>query len=307
MVGTPAKVVTVDLRRMTGFINSVAYAQAAAIFTSIKIDTFSPNAIMNAIAQATTGQPGIADVEEDSKAIEAYQKRKSRELLTAALAKAAESPAAFQAYMRYLDADRQRNLVNLQNTYRSASQIDERNDISLSKTIDVLAAIKLVSTVTLAVVPAGLLLRGAAAATEAGIISFGYGILKDIAKDIAGAADAKVIAFDVTKDLVKEGVSQATDKAGERAATRLTQQTELIATANQQIDALSMQLARKVSNSKIAKLDRQIGRAQQVLQQATKSAALNRGAMFAAKPLIVVFAAQDVWEGIEEYKKDTGH
>jgi uncharacterized UPF0146 family protein len=263
---------------------------------------------MSAIAQATTGEPGIAEIEENTKALGDYQKRKARELLTAALAKAADNPAAFQAYLQHLDADRRRNLFNLQNTFRSANEINQHNEISLGRTVDVLAAIKLGSTVTLAVVPAGLVLAGAAAATitAAGVVSLSYGIFKDVGKEMAGAGDAKVIAFDVTKSLVKEGVSQAKDKASERAVERLTTQTELIAAATRQIDALSMQLARKVSSSKIAKLDRQIGRAHQGLQQATRSAAVNRGVMAAAKGLTVVFAAYDVWEGIEEYRKDTG-
>jgi hypothetical protein len=308
MIGAQAKVITVDLRRLTGFVNSVAYAHAALLFTTIKIDAFSPNAIMNAIAQASTGEPGIAEIEENTRALEVYQKRSARELLTAALGKAADSPADFQAYMQHLEADRRRNLVNLQNTFRSANEINQHNDVSLGRTVEVLAAIKLGSTVTLAVVPAGLVLAGAAAATitAAGVVSLSYGILKDVGKETAGAGDAKVIAFDVTKSLVKEGASRAKDKAGERAVERLTEQTELIAAANRQIDALSMQLARKVSSSKIAKLDRQIGRVQQGLQQATRSAAVNRGVMAAAKGLTVVFAAYDVWEGIEEYKKDTG-
>ena len=307
MVGAPAKVVTVDLRRLTGFVNSAAYAQAASLFTAIKIDAFSPNAIMNTLAQATTGEPGIAEIEENTKALQNYQKRRARELLTAALAKAADSPAAFQAYLQHLEAERQRNLSNLQNTFRSANDINQHNDVSLGRTINVLAAIKLGSTVTLAVVPAGLVLAGAAAATitAAGVVSLSYGILKDVGKEMAGAGDAKVIAFDVTKSLVKEGVSQAKDKAGERAVERLTEQTELIAAATRQIDSLSMQLARKVSGSKIAKLNRQIDRAQQGLQQASKSAAVNRGVMVAGKGLTVVFAAIDVWEGIEEYNKDT--
>lgn len=308
MLGANAKIVTVDLRRLTGFLNSVAYAQAAALFTAIKIDDFSSNAIMNAIAQASTGEPGIAEIEENTKALEVYQKRKARELLNAALAKAADSPGAFHAHLQHLEADRRRNLVWLQNTFRSANEINQHNDVSLGRTIEVLAAIKLGSTITLAVVPAGLVLAGAAAATitAAGVVSLSYGILRDVGKEMAGAGDAKVIAFDLTKSFVKEGVSQAKDKAGERAVERLTEQTELIAEANRQIDALSMQLARKVSNSKIAKLDRQIERAQQGLQQVTRSAAINRGVMVAAKGLTAVFAAYDVWEGIEEYKKDTG-
>ncbi|MBR0852485.1 hypothetical protein JQ543_32475 [Bradyrhizobium diazoefficiens] len=309
MVGAPANIVVVDLPRLTGFINSVAYAQAASLYTTIKFEQFSSNVVMNALAQATTGEPGIANIDEDTTALETYRSRRCRELLTAAITKASDSPAGFEAYLQHLDADRRRSLANLQTTFRTANEINQQNDQALSRAIDVLAKIKLGSTVAVAVIPAGLVVAGAATATitAAGVVSLSYGILKDAGKEMAGAGDAKVIAFDLSKNLAKEAAGRVKDKVGDHAAERLTQQSELIVAANRQIDALSMQLARKISSSKIAKLNRQIGRAQDVAQQATRSAAVNRGLMLAAKGLTVVFAAYDVWEGIEEYKQDTRH
>jgi hypothetical protein len=68
-----------------------------------------------------------------------------------------------------------------------------------------------------------------------------------------------------------------------------------------------VKLARKVSSKKIAKLNRQIGRAEEALSEAKNMASKARlTGIAASKGIPVVFAAMDIWEAIDDLQKDVG-
>jgi hypothetical protein len=93
----------------------------------------------------------------------------------------------------------------------------------------------------------------------------------------------------------------------EHAAEKLGEHADLIAEAEKKIDELTATLARKVSSRKIAKLNRQIGRAEEGLADAQKLAGKTKLMGTMSKGVPVVFAAMDIWEAIEDYRKEMGY
>jgi hypothetical protein len=303
-----AKVAIFNLKRLIGCLNSVAYARAATIGTSMQYQNFSENGVMNALISACTGEPGIADINQNTIAIEHQRKQFARNYLQTALNKAHDDPSDFLAYLNHLEKVKEQNLALLQQTFQQAAAVNAGIDHSLTIAIDVLAATKAASTIAIAVTPVGLTFAGAEAsliATASGV-AFVYSVTKGFAKNLAEGKDAKVIAFDTGKEVAKEGFGRGADKVKEKAAEKLAEHADLIKEAEDKIGELTTKLARKVSSKKIAKLNRQIGRAEQTLSEATNLAGKARLAGYAAKGVPVVFAAMDVWEAIDDLQKDVG-
>jgi hypothetical protein len=308
-----AKVAVFNLRRLIGCLNSVAYARAATIGTSMQYQNFSESGVMNALISACTGQPGIADINQNTVAIEHQRKQFAKSYLQTALNKAHDDPSDFLAYLNHLEKVKEQNLAMLRQTFQQAAAVNSGIDHSLTIAIDVLAATKAASTIAIAVTPVGLTFAGAEAsliATASGV-AFVYSIGKGIAKNLGEAKDVKVIAFDAGKDFAKEagkeGISRVADKVKEHAAEKLAEHTDLITEAEQKIDELTVKLARKVSSKKIAKLNRQIGRAEEALSEAKTMASKARlTGIAASRGVPVVFAAMDIWEAIDDLQKDVG-
>ena len=159
-----------------------------------------------------------------------------------------------------------------------------------------------------AATPVGLTFAGVSSAATAGWIAFGYSVSKSLAKDLAEAKSAGVMAFEVSKENIpKDVIKRAGDIGAEKVADvmeeRIERRGDLIEQAEQRIAQLSRQLHRKVSTSKIAKLNRRIGRAEAGADASKNAITKAQIGKIGARSLQVVFAAHDIYEAWEDFEK----
>lgn len=304
---TLLKAAVIELPRFIGFINSVAYARAASLCTTLTYEKFSSNSVMNFLLQATTAEPGFPEVTQDPRQIEVHRKRVAATLLDDALEAAAAGGQRFTAMLTQLESSKQRDLANVQRVFDQAREIGDHIENRLTFAIRTLATVKAASSIMIAVTPVGAAAFGGSAALVAssGTIALVYSVGKAVAKNAAEGSDAGVIAFEVGKEIGKEGIQKGAEKVEHAAAKSITTHAGLMDDALRKIDVLSRRLARQLPTGKSAQLERRLGRATQSLQMSTK-AMQNAGKLrFAAKGVPVVFAALDVWEAIGDWRTET--
>ena len=287
-----------DLKRMVGFANSVAYAKAAAIGTSVKLEKFSDNTIMNALIMACTGEGGFAMPEQDVRQIESYRDRFARKFIADILDCSAKSPGDVAGHFKSLEQEKARALAEVQRYFDAARTINSTIDDRLRLSINTLSSVKAASCLFLAWAPLGAAaVGGVALAATAGGISLVFSLTKSAAKNLAEGNSVGVIAWDEGKDLAKEGASRGTAQA----AAHMTVQEQLFQEALGKVRNLSATLE-KATRSKYRKsLERQIGKQQAKMAGTGMRAAAAPAARIAAKGLPVVFAAMDTWDAITDF------
>jgi hypothetical protein len=300
------KAAVIALPRFVGFINSVAYAKAAAFGTTLGYGKYTENPVMDFLLRATTAEPGFAEVQQDQALIERHRQRIAGKLLDQALEAGANSPQAFNTTLQRFEADKQRDLASVRLVFQQAQQINSQIEHSLTMTIRTLATVKAVSSIAIAVTPVGLAAGGASAAlvASAGTVAFVYSVSKAVAKNVAEGSDAGVIAFETTKEVGKEGIQRGAETVSHTAEHSIGQHTNLIRDAEAKIETLSKRLARDLATKKRGQLERRMGRATQALQTSTKSLQAAKTVRVAAKGVPVIFAAMDVWEAIGDFQKE---
>jgi hypothetical protein len=297
------KIAAFNLNRVVGLINSTAFARAAWHHTNLTYERFDSNTVMEMLVQAVTAEPGFASVDQDVRAIELERRKIYAVLVKRAIGALESGPGVFIRYLGELEKSRALALKSVEHTFTDAREINRQISGDLGKAIGVCAGIQLASTLVLVITPVGLTFAGAEAAGAAGMIGFGYSVTKSIAKDLAEAKGAQVIAFDIGKEGAKQVANTRNDKLAEKAIKQIEQHSDLIDEFEEKIEALSASLARKVSSKKIAKLNRQISKAEEAAAGATRARNLAIGKKVASRTLSVAFAAYDVLEAWDDFQK----
>ena len=296
--GKQHSVAAYDLHRLVGFANSVAYAKAAAIGTSVKLESFSDNGIMNTLIMACTGEGGFANVEQDVKLIENQRERFARQFLSEILDQSAKGPRQLTARLAFLEKEKGRALQDVQTHFERARNINTAIDNRLRFSINTLASVKAASCLFLAAAPLGAAaVGGAGLAATAGGISFIFSVSKTLAKNLAEGNDASVVAFETGKELGKEGVSRGTTKA----AALMTVQEQLFEEALRKVRSLSKSLEGAVKAKYIRSLKERIALQQGRMAGAALPAAAAPLARGTARAVPVVFAAMDTWDAITDF------
>jgi hypothetical protein len=304
----PRKIAAFNLRRVIGLLNSAAYARAARAQVYQGSSRFSENTFANALLIAITGEPGYPEVMMDAKQIEAAQRAHLQQLVELALGAMGRGPRDFVSLLEETADERAQDIAAVRNVFRTTIATANRISGNLDTTIKGCAAVQLASTVVLAATPVGLTFAGASAAATTGWVAVGYGVAKNLAKDLGEAKGAGIMAFEVTrKNLPKDVIQQAGDTGADKVADamerRIERHTDLIEQAEQKIAQLSRMVQHKVSTSKIAKLNRQIGRNETAAAASGRAITQAHVVKFFARSLQVVFAAHDICEGWEEFEK----
>jgi hypothetical protein len=316
--------VCLNLYRTLRFLNSVALAVAIQRYTKIEWKEYRDSKVLNAIYTVMfwKGAPGTVEVGQNWTKIEQDRVALWRHLNETFFHKASLGPQVAIDYLEQMGKLRESALQSVQQTFQDASDINREIAGETGTAIKRLAAIKAGSTIALAGMTGGLALTGSGLALAAANVGFGYKIVGAVATNLASGKDAKVMAIDTTKDVGKEVgeekvlqqrildpmAERAAHKIGARAAQSMTENAKIVAEAERRVQQLSVELARKTSSSKIAKLGRQIGRAE--TQKAEAMAATRQaGRLATAGTLIgrsvpVIFAVKDIVEAIEDYHKD---
>lgn len=295
-----------DVGQVVDFVSSVAYAKAANLHTTQQTQSYSKNSLMNFILMGTTGQPGFPEVHQDRAAIENSRKSIATSLLRELIEKSSEGGKEYFSYLARLEDQKANALAGLQRTFTEAARTSSEIDNRLRNAINVLATVKVVSSVAIAVTPVGLAATGASATliASAGMVSFAYSVTKGAAKNLAEGNDAGVIAFDAGKDGVKEAVSGKADKIATAAGGLIAEKKDLIAQAEGHIARLTKQLAGNLKQRKVTKLTRQLAGQRQTVETATRTVGQATVKKTAAKAVPVVFAAWDVWDACGEFVGD---
>ena len=195
MFPTVRVIVAFDLRRVVGLLNGAAYARAVLRHSMLGFERFSENSVMNAVIMAMTGQPGLAEVHQDIGAINSERRKIFTILVDAACEALKSGPAAFVNFLESLQAERDKNLHEVQKIFQTARNIDQNIAGRMQSAIRGCAMVQFGSTIILAATPLGLTFAGASTAVGAGVVGFGYSITKSLVKDMAEAKHARVIAF----------------------------------------------------------------------------------------------------------------
>ena len=301
------KAAVIELPRFVGFINSVAYAPAASLCTTLAYEQFSTNRVMNFLVQATTGEPGFPEIQQDTRQIEELRKRFVGRLMDDALEAAAGGGPRFSAMMAHLEDSKQRDLMRVQQVFGQAREISANIEGRLTLAVKTLATVKAASSIMIAVTPVGAAAVGASAAlvASAGTVSFVYSVSKAVAKNVAEGNDAGVIAFEVGKEGGKEGIQRGADAVQHAAGRTMTMHERLIDDASRKIDVLTRRLERQLAMAKRAQLDRRLGRATETAATSSRSLQAAGRLRFAARGVPVVFAGLDVWEAIGDFRQET--
>lgn len=301
-----------DLKRTLGFLNSCALAHALWLHTDLEWKPYRDSTGLNIIygIMFWKGGPITVDVKQDWEIIERARIEELQRNKRSFFRKVQEGPRAVAGYLQWKQRERDDTLRRVEETFAEARRIQGEMLQEARTAIRRLAVVKAASSISIAVATGGLAVVGSGLAIAAGNVSLAYQVAGHIAKNLESAKEADAIAIDITigveKELAEEVIqSKVTAAIAAKAIWTVYNQVGLGMAAKAEIKQLSIELARKVSSAKIAKLTRQIARAQGKLSQsvARSGQALSRASV-AARTIPVVFAVKDVIDAVSDYHDD---
>jgi hypothetical protein len=314
-------VTSLHLARTLTFLHSVALAVAIQRHTHLEWKEDKESQVLNAIYRAMfwKGRPGVAEITQDWRKIEFLQDQTFDQYVRSFCKKLSEGPRAVISYLELLNGLRDDAVGFVKDTFADANQINAEIANETKEAVGSLAKIKLGSNVALAVMSGGIGVWGSGGMAFAATgVTLGSKVVGVVAKNLTSGKDAQAIAIDtgfgISKEVAMAGSEHRLHTGAEyvqaRARLQVWKQIRNGATAEQKINVLSRDLARKVSNAKIAKLNRQIGRAQIQVDKAAAgrvtASRLAGATRLVGKAIPVVFAVHDIIEAVSEYREDVG-
>ena len=313
MSAQPIPAVCYDLSAVSQFFRSVALAVAFQQHTQQEWVVQRDNKVINAIYSVMFWMepPGVVEVRQASKTqIQATTDQlHERFLMTWVRKLHQEGPLAAKLYVTEMLNVRDHAREAFQEMMRDVNQINMMVANQLKEAIKDMAQIKLAGTVGVAVIGAvGAITLAPAGALICGGVSLGYSGTCSMIKDWDQGWSAKAVG--VGKETAKAGLSEALGKGAEsmsvRALAQQSQAQQIIRSCEGEIAKFSQRLSQEgLRKAQIAKARNIVNRAttqvagqQQVLGQAARAGKL-AGAAKVGVPL--VFAAWDIWEGIDDY------
>lgn len=298
-------------------LHSSALSVAIAQHTVPRWEAYKDSKFLNAVYSLKIfGEgPGWMTIDQDWKAIGESREFWFNRFVNGFLTKLDAGPSAVMTYLERIEKLGEDSRLEIQRRHAEVSAINREIIADTGDAIRRLAKIKVVSTVLVALGSGGAALAGSGAGY--GVVSFSFSVATKVAKNVAEAKEAKVLAIDVSKEIGKEATTQGLEMGGELAgalgnwklfqASHSPQWREAVA----KIEALSREIARKSSTRKIAKLSAKQDRILQHavahtpgVQSGVKLIQRGRLAAKAGVGLSVVFAALDIIDAIQEYQED---
>jgi hypothetical protein len=262
------------------------------------------------------GAPGVAEVELGPMAqIQNNVDDLHAHYLTVWLRKLHEQgPVVANKYVEDMAKLRDSARETVTSLIADANQINQAIAGEISRAIVVLARVKLVSTVGVALLggAGSITLAGGAAKLVAGGVSLAYSTSCKLADNWEQGSSAKAVAVapDVGKAVAGELMGELADRARNQGLANMSRAEQILRSAEGLIRQYSERLAQEgLRKAQVAKAHSIIGRqtAKQVEQLAVhelaaRTAVLAKGAQIG---IPLVFAAWDVWDGIDDYRKAT--
>jgi hypothetical protein len=319
------QVLAFDLSRLVGYLNGIAYAQAALNHTRVQWrpdQDFANSRVLSSVYSLLGyTPPGTAEVAQDVGRIEEDRKRLLAKYWTVSLHKLSHGPLTLLHYLNAMDEVKQGATDGLKDIFRDVGSLNSDIADATHDAVVRLADIRLASSLfvlsTTAVVGIGLTAVGAAGtAFQLAAVSTGYQVIGNFARSIQEAHSAKAIVFKtggpVRDRVLEQGGDKLAGNVEKAAEKRLEQASETIEAAERQVAQLAQQLKRKIGNSaKSAKLARKLGRQTEALgagmQTAKNAGRVMKTAKFTGGVVLpLVFLAHDLYEAVEEYRSDVG-
>lgn len=319
-------VAALDLDTIIRLIRSCAMTHALAESARLEWKTYDDSTFLNVVYGLLPWKekPGYVDVE-----IAAGKKLHERfESLASGwldnwLARAAQHPAQMVDYLNRLEQIREMDRENLDHVFREARAINREVEQQLNSAIRTFAAIKVGSTIAIALLSGGaaISIAGGASAfsvggatlafggsgTAIGAVSSGYGLTCTIIKEWNSVPSAKVLAIskDVGKAAAGEAIDRTADHMLKQAAASQTLQQKLLDKASRQIDHYSRMVAeagrQRVRSRAARKLTEKVVQQQSAQQGLRQASNLARAGSVVKYGAPIVFAAMDIWDGISEF------
>jgi len=326
----PYPVICFDLQRTLIFLKSVALLVAIQRHTQLQWTPYRDSAVLNGIYKVLSwkGAPGTVEVSQDWAKINVTQDQLFEDFVITFCKKLNEGPRAVIQYLTLLERLKEDARGFIAQTFADAKEINNEIAKVANDAVHTLASIKLASSIAVAGLSGGIGVLGSAGGIfgftagvtgkmvfQAGLVSLGYNVAGLAVKSVTSGTDACAVAV---RGGLKEAGSQLSEKALDLGAKSAEAQARLQIWTNlrigrvaeEKIDALSASLARKVSHAKIAKINRQIGKAQLQLDTAASeratAARLAGAAKLAGKAIPIVFAIKDIIDAVGEYHEDVG-
>jgi uncharacterized Zn-binding protein involved in type VI secretion len=321
-------VAVLELDTVIRFIRSCAMTHALAESAKLEWKTYDDSTFLN-IAYGLLPwkeKPGSVEVQiaTGRKLNERFESL-SLSWMDTWLLRGSQSPAMMVDHLNRLEKIRTSDRETLDFIFREAQAINNEVTQQLNTTIRTFAAIKLGSTIAIALMSGGaaIAIAGGASAvtlggatlafggsgTAIGAVSAGYGLTCTVIKEWGAVPSAKALAIskDVSKTAAGEAIDKTADHMLKKAAASQTLQQKLLDKATRQINHYSKMVAesgrQRVRNraaQKLAQKQIQQQTAQKGLRQAGNMATAGKALKYGAP---IIFAAVDIWDGISDFRE----
>lgn len=327
----PFPVICFDLVRIFTLFKSVALLVAIQRYTQLQWTPYKDSAVLNGIYKvlAWKGAPGTVEVTQDWTKINVATDQLFEHFVMTFFTRVQEGPRAVIQYLELLERLRDDAKGFIAGTFADANQINSDIAATADDAVHRLAAIKLGSSIAVAGLSGGIGVLGSAGGilgftagvtramvVQAGFVSTGYSIAGLAVKSLTSGKDACAIAVrgglkEAGSHISENALDQGAKYAEAQARLQVWRNLRVGRVAEEKIEELSASLARKVSHAKIAKLNRQIGKAQLQLDAAASerasAARFASAAKLAGKAIPIVFAIKDIIDAVGEYNEDVGN
>ncbi len=308
------RVACFSLERVARFLWSVAHARALDRHTHASWVEYKESTVLNVVYTVLWWKagPGTVEVSQNREAIKESTQTLFVQYFDTFIKTLPQGVNHVADYLNRMDQVRASALESVQNLFNEAQRINAEVIGQINQAIRDLAAVKLGATIVLAGMTGGLAVAGSGLALAAGSVNLGYSVTGAVVKNWASLKGAGAMAIDVGKELLKEGVQQAATKGAEVVTAMGTMQAFLAAgkwdEAVQEVDKLTKEMAKKVSNKKKAKAGRKLGEAQAAKGVARKEmeqgVKLQQAGGKVLRAVPIVFAAIDIINAVSEYQDD---
>ncbi|MDE3176055.1 MAG: hypothetical protein KGM15_08140 [Pseudomonadota bacterium] len=299
----------VNLSLLCRTLDSAAYFRATADHTFMGREDFDEVVLINLLAQAITGEPGFATVDQNYAAIEQEKRVYAKILLTGALNAAAVGPGPFTDYLQRVDNERRINVMRINDVFNRISGIQKKIEQRLTFAMHTALVLRTAATIGLVVTPlAPLVIPALELSLAEGVtlilVSAAYKAgTQALEPKSTPNAPPNAIAFDINgtvKQIARDGTLEA---SGRLADASSGDASVLLIDAQKQIDVLSRRLGQKLADAKRAQLLRRLDRSEEAVSSAGRSLQIAKWGARAASTFNVVFAAVDVYDAIDDARK----
>jgi hypothetical protein len=282
-------VACIDIRHIARFCYSVALARGLAHYTELRWVEYRESGVLNLIytAMPWKGRPGYVEVDTNVVAAREMALKQGSQYQKKFYDKLAASPGEAGKYMSDLERIKSDSIEWMQQIYKEGADINKEVVRETTKGLIALRTIK---------IGAGL----AVAYGSAGALPIAYTVATSVIDNWDDLKKAVIIGgLDI-------GSGKGAEHAIKIAGQKISAQEVLVREAQSIVSAKHAELMRKVSSNKIAKVGRQLGKAEANLTQQTsqlsKLGKLSTGAKVVGKTLPLLFAIPDAMDLIDDVR-----